>query len=167
MCFKGAPENFVGLDAVFPTAALRFAGNATLSLPPYRYLFMVGRGAYCLGVFDNGDSGALIGGIAVRNVLVTVRVLCCAALCVLCVLCVLWLARVVVASRARVSNTPSPPRTNKKHARTHTANTRDARTHTRTPPTQPTTVRHRRRPHRLCRRRLPQPRVSSRHASRG
>ena len=100
MCFKGAPENFVGLDAAgFPTASLRFSGNATLVLHPYRYLFMVGRGVYCLGVFDNGDMGALIGGIAVRNALVTVRFVAvfvflfvvllglgCAGVCVCCVL---------------------------------------------------------------------------------
>ena len=31
------------------------------------------RGSYCLGVFDNGRQGTLLGGITFRNVLVQVR----------------------------------------------------------------------------------------------
>jgi hypothetical protein len=58
---------------VFPTGSLDFVGGASLRLPPHRYLFAIGRGEYCLGLFDNGGSGTLIGGIAVRNALVTVR----------------------------------------------------------------------------------------------
>ena len=39
---------------------------------PLNYLFMhTGEmGAYCLGVFDNGASGTLLGGISFRNILV-------------------------------------------------------------------------------------------------
>ena len=41
---------------------------------PLNYLFMhTGEaGAYCLGVFDNGASGTLLGGISFRNILVQV-----------------------------------------------------------------------------------------------
>ncbi|KIZ07939.1 hypothetical protein MNEG_0012 [Monoraphidium neglectum] len=70
VCYSGAPEKFEDAAKMFPTASLRFAGGAVLSLPPHRYLFLMGRGEYCLGVFDNGQSGTLIGGIAVRNALV-------------------------------------------------------------------------------------------------
>lgn len=44
----------------------------TLSLPPANYLFMHGKvtGAYCLGVFDNGSAGTLLGGLTFRNTLV-------------------------------------------------------------------------------------------------
>lgn len=48
-------------------------GGASFQLTPQRYLFRVGRGEYCLGVFDNGWQGTLLGGILVRNVLVQVR----------------------------------------------------------------------------------------------
>lgn len=50
--------------------------GVSFKLTPERYLFMVGRGEYCLGVFDNGYQGTLIGGIIVRNVLVQVCLLC-------------------------------------------------------------------------------------------
>lgn len=48
------------------------AGGTVLQLRPLQYLFYVRYSTYCLGVFDNGNSGALIGGIAVRNVLTQV-----------------------------------------------------------------------------------------------
>ena len=46
-----------------------------LRTSPLNYLFMhTGEaGAYCLGVFDNGASGTLLGGISFRNILVQVR----------------------------------------------------------------------------------------------
>jgi hypothetical protein len=47
-------------------------GGAALALTPQRYLFAAGRGLYCLGVFDNGDEGSLLGGILTRNALVQV-----------------------------------------------------------------------------------------------
>lgn len=48
------------------------AGGAYIELVPYRYLFQVDAGQYCLGVFDNGHQGTLLGGIITRNVLVQV-----------------------------------------------------------------------------------------------
>ena len=42
---------------------------------PYRYLFKMSTGQYCLGVFDNGWQGTLLGGIITRNVLVQVSLL--------------------------------------------------------------------------------------------
>jgi hypothetical protein len=48
------------------------AGGAYIELVPYRYLFKVTSGQYCLGVFDNGVQGTLLGGIITRNVLVKV-----------------------------------------------------------------------------------------------
>ncbi|GBF92869.1 eukaryotic aspartyl protease [Raphidocelis subcapitata] len=57
--------------AAFPLLRLRFGGGATLVLPPHRYLFAVlGGQKFCLGLFDNGDDGTLIGGISVRDALV-------------------------------------------------------------------------------------------------
>ncbi|KAF6251742.1 aspartic peptidase domain-containing protein [Scenedesmus sp. NREL 46B-D3] len=70
ICWRGAPHDFKGLDKVFPTGTVSFAGGASFQLTPQRYLFRVGRGEYCLGVFDNGWQGTLLGGILVRNVLV-------------------------------------------------------------------------------------------------
>lgn len=55
---------------------LNFGGGVELHLHPLNYLFMHTResGAYCLGVFDNGHQGTLLGGITFRNVLIKVRV---------------------------------------------------------------------------------------------
>jgi hypothetical protein len=47
-------------------------GGAHIDLVPYRYLFKVADQQYCLGVFDNGFQGTLLGGIITRNVLVQV-----------------------------------------------------------------------------------------------
>ena len=49
--------------------------SVKLRMGPLNYLFMhtVEAGAYCLGVFDNGVSGTLLGGITFRNILVEVR----------------------------------------------------------------------------------------------
>ena len=74
ICFGGAPEH-TDVDAmqqVFPTFGLHFAPNATLILGPLNYLFVhtFNSGKYCLGVFDNGHAGTLLGGITFRNVLV-------------------------------------------------------------------------------------------------
>ena len=46
--------------------------DVRLKTGPLNYLFMhTGEsGAYCLGVFDNGASGTLLGGISFRNILV-------------------------------------------------------------------------------------------------
>lgn len=70
VCWRGAPHDFKALDKVFPTGSITFAGGASVALTPQRYLFMVGRGEYCLGMFDNGWQGTLLGGIIMRSVLV-------------------------------------------------------------------------------------------------
>lgn len=46
--------------------------DVRLETGPLNYLFMhTGEsGAYCLGVFDNGASGTLLGGISFRNIMV-------------------------------------------------------------------------------------------------
>ena len=51
------------------------AQDVKLRTGPLNYLFMhTGEaGAYCLGVFDNGASGTLLGGISFRNILVQVH----------------------------------------------------------------------------------------------
>ena len=50
-------------------------GGVDLELAPLSYLFRHARvaGAYCLGVFDNGDQGTLLGGITFRDIYVQVR----------------------------------------------------------------------------------------------
>jgi hypothetical protein len=53
-------------------AAAAASGGAHIDLVPYRYLFKVADQQYCLGVFDNGFQGTLLGGIITRNVLVQV-----------------------------------------------------------------------------------------------
>ncbi|GIL60482.1 hypothetical protein Vafri_15027 [Volvox africanus] len=71
ICWKGAPDDFQNLERHFPPADFVFGGNARLFLPPLRYLFLSRPGEYCLGVFDNGMSGTLIGGVSVRDVVIT------------------------------------------------------------------------------------------------
>ncbi|KAG2496491.1 hypothetical protein HYH03_005316 [Edaphochlamys debaryana] len=71
ICWKGAPEGFKDLEKFFPSATFVFGEGAVLELPPVRYLFVSRPGEYCLGVFDNGGSGTLIGGVSVRDVTVT------------------------------------------------------------------------------------------------
>lgn len=63
------------LEEVFPTMHLKLGGGVELKLGPLNYLFMHANepGAYCLGVFDNGGAGTLLGGITFRNTLVQVR----------------------------------------------------------------------------------------------
>ena len=70
VCWGGLPESFEELEGMFPTVELEFRGGVVLKLHPYRYLFALEAGRYCLGVFDNGSSGTLIGGLAVRNMMV-------------------------------------------------------------------------------------------------
>lgn len=60
----------------------RMTAGVTLRLGPLSYLFRhskVVSGGWCLGVFDNGHQGTLLGGITFRNVLVTVRPPTCVA----------------------------------------------------------------------------------------
>lgn len=70
ICWQGAPHDIHDLGSVFPSAVFTFGGGTVLHLTPMRYLFMMGTGSYCLGVFDNGVSGTLIGGVSVRDVIV-------------------------------------------------------------------------------------------------
>ncbi|KAK9808761.1 hypothetical protein WJX72_003142 [[Myrmecia] bisecta] len=74
ICYGGAPpvDQRERLDTVFPSMEFHFAEATTLKVGPLNYLFMhTGEaGAYCLGVFDNGGSGTLLGGITFRDVLV-------------------------------------------------------------------------------------------------
>ncbi len=48
--------------------------GTTFSLPPLNYLFMHTResNAFCIGVFNNGGSGTLLGGITFRDTLIQV-----------------------------------------------------------------------------------------------
>lgn len=73
VCWQGGPTDVTQLSTFFPTLDMVFEGGAVLSMEPLQYLFVTSRGSYCLGVFDNGRQGALLGGISVRNVLVQVR----------------------------------------------------------------------------------------------
>jgi hypothetical protein len=74
ICFGGAPEHtdVQAMASVFPSFGLHFSPDATLTLGPLNYLFVhtFNSGKYCLGVFDNGHAGTLLGGITFRNVLV-------------------------------------------------------------------------------------------------
>lgn len=74
ICFGGAPEHsdITGLRKVFPPVQFVFKDGVVLDLSPLNYLFVhtFESGKYCLGVFDNGDAGVLLGGITFRNVLV-------------------------------------------------------------------------------------------------
>lgn len=61
------------LTTPFPNVTLDMEG-AALQLPPQNYLFAWGErkpDAFCLGVFDNGDQGVLLGAIAARDMLIT------------------------------------------------------------------------------------------------
>uniref|UniRef100_A0A7S1WZC5 Peptidase A1 domain-containing protein n=1 Tax=Tetraselmis chuii TaxID=63592 RepID=A0A7S1WZC5_9CHLO len=71
-CWGGAPENPNELPRVFPSMTLHLDEGFDLELLPINYLFIHTHrpGAYCLGLFDNGSSGTLLGGITFRNVLV-------------------------------------------------------------------------------------------------
>ncbi|KAF0907115.1 hypothetical protein E2562_015655 [Oryza meyeriana var. granulata] len=74
ICFAGAGRNVSQLSEVFPDVDMVFGNGQKLSLSPENYLFRHSKveGAYCLGVFQNGkDPTTLLGGIIVRNTLVT------------------------------------------------------------------------------------------------
>ena len=76
ICFGGAPgvDKLAELEQVFPSLHLKLGGGIELKMGPLNYLFMHSSeaGAYCLGVFDNGAAGTLLGGITFRNMLVQV-----------------------------------------------------------------------------------------------
>lgn len=74
ICFAGAGRNVSQLSQAFPDVDMVFGDGQKLSLSPENYLFRHSKveGAYCLGVFQNGkDPTTLLGGIVVRNTLVT------------------------------------------------------------------------------------------------
>ncbi|PKA53274.1 Aspartic proteinase-like protein 2 [Apostasia shenzhenica] len=74
ICFSGAGSDIPQLSKFFPDVVMIFGDGQKLPLSPENYLFRHSRvhGAYCLGVFQNGnDPTTLLGGIIVRNTLVT------------------------------------------------------------------------------------------------
>ncbi|XP_075096687.1 aspartic proteinase 36 isoform X1 [Nicotiana tabacum] len=74
ICFSGAGSDISQLSKAFPPVDMVFTNGKKLSLSPENYLFRHSkvRGAYCLGIFQNGkDATTLLGGIIVRNTLVT------------------------------------------------------------------------------------------------
>ncbi|PSC67812.1 acid protease [Micractinium conductrix] len=74
ICFGQAPahQDLEALSQVFPSMEIQFDQGTSLVLGPLNYLFVhtFNSGKYCLGVFDNGRNGTLLGGITFRNVLV-------------------------------------------------------------------------------------------------
>lgn len=73
ICFSGAGSDVSELSKTFPVVDMVFGNGQKLSLSPENYLFrhLKVRGAYCLGIFQNGkDPTTLLGGIIVRNTLV-------------------------------------------------------------------------------------------------
>ncbi|XAR50724.1 Nepenthesin [Bertholletia excelsa] len=73
ICFSGAGSDVSELSKTFPVVEMVFDHGHKLSLSPENYLFRHSkvRGAYCLGIFQNGkDPTTLLGGIIVRNTLV-------------------------------------------------------------------------------------------------
>lgn len=73
ICFANASSNGSDLGQRFAEIAFVFGGGVTYKLAPENYLFRHRKvqGGWCLGIFQNGDGGTLIGGITVRNTLVT------------------------------------------------------------------------------------------------
>lgn len=74
ICFDGGGSNVSQLINTFPEVDMVFGNGQKLSLSPENYLFQHSKvhGAYCLGIFHNGnDETTLLGGIVVRNTLVT------------------------------------------------------------------------------------------------
>ncbi|XP_073102029.1 aspartic proteinase 36 isoform X3 [Elaeis guineensis] len=74
ICFSDAGSDASHLSKIFPEVDMIFGNGQKLSLSPENYLFRHSkvRGAYCLGFFHNGqDATTLLGGIVVRNTLVT------------------------------------------------------------------------------------------------
>ncbi|KAM6542860.1 hypothetical protein CsatB_007307 [Cannabis sativa] len=73
ICFSGAGRNITQLSKKFPQVDMVFGNGQKLSLSPENYLFRHTKvsGAYCLGIFKNADQTTLLGGILVRNTLVT------------------------------------------------------------------------------------------------
>ncbi|KAL6565438.1 hypothetical protein OROHE_004493 [Orobanche hederae] len=74
ICFSGGGSDISQLSNVFPSVEMVFNNGQKLLLSPENYLFRHSKvhGSYCLGIFQNGkDPTTLLGGIIVRNTLVT------------------------------------------------------------------------------------------------
>ncbi|KAE8653950.1 putative pumilio-like protein 7 [Hibiscus syriacus] len=73
ICISGAGRDVSNLSKVFPEVEMVFNNGNKLLLSPENYLFRHTKlsGAYCLGIFPNTESTTLLGGIVVRNTLVT------------------------------------------------------------------------------------------------
>eukprot|EP00894_Picocystis_sp_ML_P000755 jgi/Pico_ML_1/51272/g2331.t2 len=71
LCFGNVAGGEPALATYFPSWKVRF-DDLELELPPINYLWVHGkaRDAFCLGVFSNGNSGSLLGGLFARDVLV-------------------------------------------------------------------------------------------------
>jgi hypothetical protein len=74
ICWAGGPLNPAELRRFFPVMSFVLEDEFELHLEPINYLFIHTHlpGGYCLGLFDNGNSGTLLGGISFRNILVEV-----------------------------------------------------------------------------------------------
>ncbi|CAK8562494.1 unnamed protein product [Lathyrus sativus] len=73
LCFSGAGIDASQLSKNFPVVDMVFGNGHKYSLSPENYMFRHSKvkGAYCLGIFQNGkDPTTLLGGIVVRNTLV-------------------------------------------------------------------------------------------------
>ncbi|XVE82874.1 hypothetical protein DITRI_Ditri16bG0040700 [Diplodiscus trichospermus] len=74
ICFSSDSSDVSELSKIFPTVEMVFDNQQKLLLSPENYIFRHSkvRGAYCLGIFPNEkDPTTLLGGIIVRNTLVT------------------------------------------------------------------------------------------------
>ncbi|XP_050365303.1 aspartic proteinase 36-like [Argentina anserina] len=74
ICFSTDGSDVSELSTTFPQVDMIFGNGQKFGLSPENYLFRHSkvRGAYCLGIFQNGkDPTTLLGGILVRNTLVT------------------------------------------------------------------------------------------------
>ncbi|XVF15475.1 hypothetical protein REPUB_Repub09cG0156700 [Reevesia pubescens] len=74
ICFSSTSSDISELPKIFPTVEMVFGNKQKLLLSPENYLFRHSKvnGAYCLGIFQNEkDPTTLLGGIIVRNTLVT------------------------------------------------------------------------------------------------
>ncbi|KAE8679906.1 putative pumilio-like protein 7 [Hibiscus syriacus] len=73
ICVSGAGRDVSQLSKIFPEVEMVLNNGNKLLLSPENYLFRHTKlsGAYCLGIFPNSESTTLLGGIVVRNTLVT------------------------------------------------------------------------------------------------
>lgn len=74
VCYINGPADFKGLEKELPTFNLNLEGGAVLVWPPMRYLYYMSKGRYCLGIFDNGRDGFIVGALGSRNLLMRYEV---------------------------------------------------------------------------------------------